>query len=390
MIKNLHTTNGFARRADKIRRTAGHWQRLLPLGMAFSLPQLLRGEDHADYRYEYYNEDNNRMSIETHSVYFEQKLADAVTAKGEFVYDSISGATPIGTHDLTGKVLTTDVKDTRYAGNIGLDCRLLNHVISPGFAYSQESDYISYGISLGDAIEFNDKNTILQFGASHNFDDVRQSDRTTWSGKDSTDIIIGVSQLLSPVTVVNAAFTFGYDDGFLNDPYRLAEYHPTIFPTGFDIGVPEHRPGYRSKEVLFTSVTHYFDNLNASLEASYRFHHDSYDVFSHTLGLTWHQHLGKHFIVEPMFRFYGQTAASFYTTTFSGPFTADPAGLHSSDYRLSEFYSTDCGIQATAIINDHVQLVAGYHRYEMRGLDNTSADMYPKANVYTVGLSIIW
>ncbi|MEY4917949.1 MAG: hypothetical protein RL616_1862, partial [Verrucomicrobiota bacterium] len=227
-------------------------------------------------------------------------------------------------------------------------------------------------------------------GPSSNGQSSEKNLPTTWSDKDSTDVIIGISQLLSPTTVVNAAFTFGYEDGFLNDPYRLAEYHPNIFPAGFNIGVPEHRPGYRSKEVLFVSATHYFDKLNASIEGSYRFHHDSYEVFSHTVGLTWHQRLGKYFIVEPMFRFYEQSAADFYTTTFTGGFTTDPAGLHSSDYRLSEFYSLDYGIQATLLINDHLRIVGGYHRYEMHGLDQTSADMYPKANIVTVGLSLRW
>ncbi|MDR3457286.1 MAG: DUF3570 domain-containing protein [Verrucomicrobiae bacterium] len=392
MIKKP-TFSGFASQADKIARAAGQWRRFLPLGMACSVPQILRGENHVDYRYEYYKEDNNRMTIETHSVYFEQKLLDSLTAKGEFVYDSISGATPYGTHDLSGKIITTRVEDTRQAGNLDLDWQLGRHTLSAGFADSRETDYESRGISLSDAIAFNDKNTILQFGADHNFDSVRHSDRVNWSGKDSTDVIIGLSQILSPADILNVAFTFGYDDGYLNDPYRLAEYHPGIFPTGFNIGVPEHRPGYRSKEVLFTSATHYFTSVDASLEASYRFHHDSYDVFSHTLGLTWHQHLGKHFIVEPMFRFYEQSAASFYATAFygaPGTFSTDPAGLHSSDYRLSEFYSLDFGLQATAIINDHVHLVAGYHRYEMRGLDHTSADMYPQANVFTIGFSILW
>jgi hypothetical protein len=50
----------------------------------------------------------------------------------------------------------------------------------------------------------------------------------------------------------------------------------------------------------------------------------------------------------------------------------------------------DYGLQATVIINDHLRIIGGYHRYEMNGLDNTTADMYPKAHVFTIGLSISW
>ncbi len=366
------------------------WQRFLPLGLMFSLPQFLRAENQVAYRYEFYSEDNNRMQIETHSVYFEQKLLDNVTAKGDLVYDGISGATPTGTHDAKGKARTTKLEDLRRAGNIGLEWRFANHKLSTGFAFSKEHDYLSYGVSLADAIEFNEKNTILQIGASHNLDSVRHADKTTWSGKNSTEAIVGISQLLSPKDVFNVTLTFGNDSGYLSDPYRLAEYHPNVFPAGFNIGVPERRPAHRNKEIMLTSLTHHFNSLDASLEGSYRFYHDSYGVDSHTLGLTWHQWLGKHLILEPAFRFSEQSAASFYTTTFAGTFSTNPGGYHSADYRLSNFYSLDFGLQATVILNDHLRVIGGYHRYEMYGLDSTTSDMYPQANIFTIGLQFLW
>jgi len=139
-------------------------------------------------------------------------------------------------------------------------------------------------------------------------------------------------------------------------------------------------PGPPDKEIAFTSVTQYFDDLNASLEGSYRFYHDSYGVFAHTVGLTWHQWLvDKHLMVEPTFRFSEQSAASFYATSFSGPFSTNPGGYHSSDYRLSELYTMYFGAQVTVLVTDWVHLTAGYHRYGMYGLDGkTSSDMYPR------------
>ena len=376
--------------ARKVFSAMRTWRSYLSIPLACGLPQMLRGENQAAYRYEFYSEEHNRMEIQTHSVYFEQKLLEILTAKGELVYDGISGATPTGTHDAKGKVILTKLKDLRRAGNLGLEWRFGNHKLNTGGSFSQESDYVSHGVSVGDAIEFNEKNTILQFGVSHNFDSVRQADKKTWSEKNSTEAIIGISQLLSPKDILNVALTFGNDSGYLTDPYRLAEYHPTIFPKGFNIGVPERRPAHRNKEIILTSLTHHFNSLDASLEGSYRFYYDSYGVDSHTVSLTWHQWLGKHLIVEPAFRFNEQSAASFYTTTFSGSFTSNPKGYHSSDYRLSNFYSLDFGLQATVVLNDHFHVVAGYHRYEMYGLDKTSADMYPQANIFTVGLQFLW
>jgi len=404
MTKKNHSF-GPAKLASLSCHIARQWRRFLPLGMTFSLARLLRAEDQVDTRYEYYDETGSRMKIETFSVYFEQKLIDSIIAKGELVYDGISGATPTGTHKwnfvgghwVKGAPATVSMWDLRRAANMELDWKIGNQTLTPGFAWSSEHDYLSYGTSLNDAIEFNDKNTILKLGVSHNFDSVRHLDHITWSSKDSTEGVIGVSQILSPKDVLDVAFTFGNDSGYLSDPYRSAEYLPTIGgnPLGFGIAVPERRPSHRNKEILFASLTHHFDSLDASLEGSYRFYHDSYDIFAHTVGLTWHQWLGKHLMVEPLFRFYEQSAASFYTTGYEGDFFAalgpnGPAGLHSSDYRLSNMFTLDYGLQTTVILTDHLRVTAGYHRYEMRGLDNTSADMYPKANVYTVGLSIVW
>ena len=200
--------------------------------------------------------------------------------------------------------------------------------------------------------------------------------------------------MLTPKDIFNVAFTFGNDSGYLSDPYRNTGFR--VFVP--DWGLPERRPSHRNKEVLFTSITHHFDRLDASLEGSYRFYHDSYGVSAHTLGLTWHQKLGQHLIIEPLFRFYEQSAASFYQTFIPASFpqylsyyaSGYPA-YNSSDYRLSNLYSTDCGLQVTYVINDHIHLIAGYHRYEMNGLDHvTSPEMYPKANVFSVGLSILW
>ena len=170
--------------------------------------------------------------------------------------------------------------------SLEFDGKLGSHTLTPGFAYSEESDYTSYGLSLNDAIEFNEKNTTLLYGVSHNFDSVRVEQQNNnigktqilWNDKSSTEGFIGVNQLLSPKTTFSADFTFGNDSGYLSDPYRLITYEDSGF------AYAEHRPSHRNKEILYTSVLHYFDPLNASLEGSYRFYHDSYGVYANTLG----------------------------------------------------------------------------------------------------------
>ena len=134
-------------------------------------------------------------SINTHSVLFEKKIMEALTANGELIYDGISGATPTG----AGRN-TTELRDIRRALNFGLGWNVGRQILSPSFAYSKESDYESYGIALNDAIDFNDKNTTLRLGISHDFDQAldfpRNGSPRQWRNKEKSQALLGVSQLL--------------------------------------------------------------------------------------------------------------------------------------------------------------------------------------------------
>ena len=369
------------------------------LGLATLLPCAIAGraraEDHVDYRYEFYKEEGGRIEVETHSALFEKKLTDIVTVKGQVVYDAISGASPNGAPPLTGnsQVPVKKLHDARRAGNLTFDLHLGRHTLSAQGSYSKESDYISAGTALTDAIEFNNKNTTLLLGVSHNFDRALDSSSPrNYRHKDGTDFLIGISQLLSPKTILAADFTYGTENGYMSDPYKLIQFDSWL-PISF--AFPENRPGHRDKEVLQTTLTHFFDPLNASAEFSYRFYHDSYGIFSHTATATWHQKIGKHVVLSPTFRFYEQSEADFYQTSVPGFFPSDGnpdrPQYFSADYRLSQLISLTYGLQATIFIKDWLTLDLGYHRYEMYGLDSaTSASAYPKANIYTIGMRVFF
>lgn len=53
-------------------------------------------EDTAQYRKEFYREDDDRMSVDTDTVFFDLGIGTQVRLQGQFVVDAISGATPTG------------------------------------------------------------------------------------------------------------------------------------------------------------------------------------------------------------------------------------------------------------------------------------------------------
>jgi hypothetical protein len=412
----------------------------LPLFLVFvsrllNLPRAGADENRVEYRYEDYQEDDDRMHIRTHGVGFDVGLAQHITAHGLLVYDGISGATPTGELPPLGikQVPLATLEDIRRAMTVGLGINYGINTTTPQFSYSDESDYISYGWSLTHTIDFNQKNTTLVLGAAQNYDEVSGGVLKHWNYKTTSDFLIGVNQLLGPKTVLTVNASVGYADGYLNDPYRLATFYipnspdPIFSDPGSINPVAEKRPEHRFKESGFASITQFITPLNASVEGTYRLYHDDWGIWANTVSLAWYQKLGKHVTLSPLFRYYWQSAADFYAPGFVGVsfdqyaggtqiafedgsfigFAGDPgypapgtAGVqfmnvparpsyYSADYRLSELQAFTYGIGAQVRIVDHFSINLEYKRYEMQGLDGvTPASAYPSANVFTIGCGV--
>jgi hypothetical protein len=356
-----------------------------------------RAEDRVDYRYEDYAEEGGRIHVRTHGVYFDAALKSWLSLKGNYIHDAISGATPTGAPPLPGQTTVPKamIDEIRNAGFLEPTFRIKNHSLSPQFAYSTESDYESVGISLSDAIELNEKNTTLAIGLSHAFDRVLPNEGasiTEAQDKGNTDGLLGVTQLLGPQTTLTANLTLGYADGYLSDPYKRVLFDDFPYNPGQPYTVwAENRPGHKFRQVAYLSLQHYSEKVRGAAELSYRFLHDDWGVLAHTLSVQWNQKIGKILMVSPLFRFYTQTEADFYGTHFPG----DPDGqiplppYYSADYRLSALNSFTYGVSLTGRIHEHLSLAFSYKRYEMFGTDGvTAADQYPKANVFTGGLTI--
>jgi hypothetical protein len=273
----------------------------------------------------------------------------------------------------------------------------------------------------------------LVLGIGHNFDEVSGGVLSDKQSKDTTDVLVGVNQLLGPKTVLTANLTFGYADGYLNDPYRRTDFlltdspDPIFSDPGAVNPVSESRPRHRFKQAGLVQLTQFVTPLNASVEGTYRLYHDDWGIWANTVSLTWFQKLGKHLTLSPNFRYYRQSEADFYAASFRGvsfeqytggtqagfvdgvfvgfqgdpgyPAPGDPGATfvdvparptyYSSDYRLSEFEAFTYGVGAQVRIAEHFTIDLGYRRYEMHGLDgSTPSQAYPSANVFTIGCGI--
>lgn len=339
----------------------------------------LFAESLLESRYQYYQEDHHRIRVDSNYSLFSLDLKDSLVLDGTYLYSAISGATPTGKQPATpgGTVPLVQMKDEREAVSLGLTRQFGNHSLRGGFAYSYEQDYISKAYSLQDTISLNNKNTDLVLGFAFTDDLVGTSFSDLAAKKCSYDTIIGVNQVVGPDDLLSLNLTLGWRQGFLTDPYKVADGPALLDPS-------DTRPSRKFEQLIFTQWTHYIKPIAASLETSYRFGHNDWGSHSHTARIALYKKFqNNRLTVGPSFRYYRQTAARFYKPSFS-----DNPDLHSSDYRLSaeETFSTGLQVRWFAV-KDKLAFDAGYERYVSRGLDHQTPQMsYPSANSVTIGL----
>ena len=390
-----------------------------------------RAQDRVEFRFEGYYEDHNRTDVNTTGTYVETELNPNLVLKGDFVYDTISGATPTGGPALPGstQVPLTEFEDQRYAGMVELDIKQGRFTHQPQFSYSYEHDYKSASIAWNELIDFNQRNTTLTLGISHNFDQVLGTYQPEFADKNTSDFLAGITQVLGPNTTLTFNLTLGYSDGYLSDPYKGVYFYYSypdpsydpLYPIPYGVNAGEHRPNHRFRQVGWLGINHFVKPLNGAIDASFRLGHDDWDITSQTLALTWFQKIGKRFTVAPLFRFYHQSSAYFYATEFAGdPSTPNgtaysvlpngalvfpgepdyPGGgviqevpawpsAFSADYRLSQMNTYTYGAQIQAKVTDMISLILSYKRYQMIGTDGvTLQSAYPDANAFTVGFNL--
>ncbi len=367
----------------------------------------LPAEEHFKYdtSYQTYAEADGRIAVESWYFRGQMNLTDETVFKFQFLRDAISGASPTGALPDGTQPFLADVEDVR-TGILGaLSQQFGDHRVELEVSRSKEQDYLSYGLSLSDHWELNQKNTTLSFGLNYLDDSVAVigiEDQV----KKSYDVFFGASQLLDKNTVLSANLTLGYSEGYLNDPYKAIQRTDIVSVSdgmGGTIDIPsvnlypENRPDSRLRGVLQVQGTHYFEKVKAALDSTIRLSTDDYGVFSQSVQVEWRQGIGGRLELTPFFRYYRQNAADFYHSTLDGVPVATPADYpdgsgpnYSADYRLSSMNTLSLGLKARYRLSENVSLSAAYERYQMSGSgsNRAPAEAYPTANIWTFGVTI--
>jgi len=355
-----------------------------------------RAEDDISYKFQSYQETENRIKVLAHYGRVQKQINDSTRVAVQGVVDTITGATPSGEPAPAGTdqvPLSTVHKEIRRGVMVELSHSFARNELSGQFSYSAESDYISRGFAITDLVNFNQKNTVLQLGYARSDDDVHPVFFTESLPKASDDFIVGVTQILNPRTTLTVNLGLGLTRGYISDPYKIIEKETELFPGLFlPLTFPENRPDTRQKITVFAGLSHFVEAMHGSVEVSFRHFKDDWGITSETLQLAWFQKLGDRFVLSPSLRVYDQSAADFYVLSLNGS-SIDPTDIatgmapyYSADYRLSKFRAVTVGLKLVAKVSEHLSADVAFERYEMRGRDGfTPQSAFARANVLNIG-----
>lgn len=377
----------------------------LAAALGFAAPRLAQAEDSLTYKFQSWQEADNRIRVAAQYALAEKDLGTDMHVKVMGLIDSIAGATPTGEIAPTpgAPVPLAHMEDLRRAWSVDFNRQFPRVGVSAGFAVSRESDYVSNGWSLNTVTDFNQKNTNLLVGYGHTSDTIMEPKLgwTTDRHKTGSDFIVGGTQLLDPNTTLTVNLSYGTATGYMSDPYKIVSTHRLDIDPGVYYTPPENRPREKSKTVLFLGLARNFEPAHGALDLSLRLYRDTFGVTSSTVAAHWVQDLGRHFTLEPSIRYHVQSAADFYyydldragiVTSYEplrGETGTGRAPFYSSDYRLSHMATLNLGLQLVWKIRSWIAVDVAYDRFSSHGLDGvTPQSAFSKANTYTIGVKL--
>lgn len=374
--------------------------------LLFYLVSRVSAEKAFNLKFQDWNEDDDRIRVRSWYAEANSPIGHYLDIGIVGMIDTITGATPTGAPPTQNrKDWLANLEEQRQAGVLSFAYSIDDYLLSSEFGVSEESDYLSKSYAINASKGFAENTLTLSTGFSYLYDDV---DSNVPGGpglgiltRETPELFIGIHRIIDPKTTLSFNLTYGIPQGYLSDPYKQVGRTEPVFPgsTREELYLyPENRPNKRKTFVAYLEGIRYFEKIDASLEASYRYFTDDSDLSGHTMELKWFKRLGDYLVLRQLFRYYKQNAADFYRITLDGsgiepipqPDGSSPH-YYSSDYRISKFEALTLGIKLTILINDNLSIDLSYDRYEMNGLDGqTSQLVYPSANVLTVGMQSLF
>lgn len=312
------------------------WLALAVFGLAPAGAAVLP-EDRADMMYHYY--DGGGVTVQGPALLVRKGVGDSVSLSGRYYLDTISSASI--------DVITTasPYKDEREEYGVSVDYLRGNSLMSLSYTTSKENDYLADTYGFNVSHDFFGGLTTVSIGYGQGRDVVQRVDTAFEDEIDRFQFRLGVTQVLTRRLLVGLGYEGVSEDGYLSNPYRSVRVGAS-FPGATQF---EEYPRTRdSRAVAVRAVMGFGSELRPlvrSIRAEYRYFNDTWDIGAHTVSLALQRYFGERWIGELRYRYYQQSAASFYSDLF--PATSFRYTYMARDKELSTFSSHSIGIKAS-------------------------------------------
>lgn len=241
---------------------------------------------------------------------------DVVSAASPDAVDAVSTASRVNT------AVGLDVTSSHMPSGVSL--RYGAHIEEP-----LRSFFLGAGYVRG----FAEENTVLtaSLRATLDLPDLDRHDASEGDvlHREGLNVNLGVSQIVSPTTRVDAGYGLTLQSGTLQTTYNSV-------PVSNGTRAGELFPRRRARHAFTAGVAQIVPATHTTGKASYRFYIDDFGLRAHTVQLWLYQRLGPWLTARLGYRHHDQTGADFYAEVFSPEQLMSP---HTSDSDLAPLIS---------------------------------------------------
>lgn len=287
-------------------------------------------EDRADLMYHHY--DGGGTTVNGPALLVRKGVGQQVSVYASYFVDSVSSASI--------DVVTTasPFKETREEYGGGVDYVYRNTTVGLSVLRSNEPDYVTGTFGATVAHEVLDGLTTLSMGYKVSHADVGKVNTDFADHVDRYQYRLGVSQVVTKSLLMNLNYEVILEEGYLHSPYRAARLLGLSVPEVY----PRTRDSYAVALGMVKGLGSNDGQLNASLHLRYRYFWDNWDIRAHTVEMGYASRLDERWLVEPHYRYYKQSAASFYADNFTTQMV-----FMARSRELSDFSSNALGAKAS-------------------------------------------
>lgn len=302
-----------------------------------------------DFKYMYYW-DRNGVWNHTPTFAFFHRLPGFFKLQWNQEFDAVSGASRrlglrnvgrLGDHDQVLDGITgASRREIRHSEQATVSYGNQGRAASGSFYYSDENDYTSYSPAATGAWDFNDRNTTLSGSWALFLDNMHPQGNFAGQGGDRRihAFNVGLSQVLSPLSLVSVAISPIRSTGYLGHPYN-----PVVTASG--AMMTEELPAKKISVALTGKWVqgYLFGERLGSVHFEARHYRDDWKLVSNTVDVQWHQNLTEGTYLRLRTRWYRQGAAAFFRKSYAGDEV-----YRTADFRFSSLSTLTVGLKAAS------------------------------------------